>query len=169
MNGIQGKADNNYVGYGQAKGQKFVVDIPVDTTFQVTFDPLTIPDCFFIKYGDTEFLSPFLGAPSFTDGRGKTYNYIDQLAALPDLKDKINAELALVGATGTVDTLRPDFFNPDGKVNVKSGPRQKAELGITTFQAKRQFLDTDVIIRVFSPLSNTQFSIRSGCSSPTKE
>jgi hypothetical protein len=169
MNGVQGKADNNYVGYGQANGQKFIVDIPIDTIFQVTFDPLTIPDCFFIKYGDTEFLSPFLGAPSFTDGRGKTYNYVDQLAALPDLKDKINAELALVGATGTVDTLRPDFFNSDGKVNVKSGPRQKAELGITTFQAKREFLYTDVIIRVFSPLSNTQFSIRSGCSSPTKE
>lgn len=164
--GVQGTSENNYVGFGREKNQRYVTNIPVGATFQVTFDPLSVPDCFFIKYDNVEFLSPFIGAQSFTDGKGKTYNYVEQLTALTDLKDKINAELAAVGATGTVDTLRPDFFTADGKVSIQPGPRQSPKVGVTTFEAMRDALESDITIRVFSPLQNTIFSIRSGCTNP---
>jgi hypothetical protein len=164
--GVQGTSENNYVGFGREKNQRYVTDIPIGAKFQVTFDPLTVPDCYFVKYDDIEFLSPFIGAQSFTDGKGKTYNYVEQLTALTDLKDKINAELAAAGATGTVDTLRPDFFTADGKVSIQPGPRQNPKVGVTTFEATRDALESDITIRVFSPLQTTLFSIRSGCTNP---
>lgn len=167
--GVQGTSENNYVGFGREKNQRYVTNIPIGATFQVTFDPLTVPDCYFVKYDNIEFLSPFIGSQSFTDGKGKTYNYVEQLTALADLKDKINAELAAVGATGTVDTLRPDFFTADGKVSIQPGPRQSPKVGVTTFQATRDALESDIIVRVFSPLQTTLFSIRSGCTNPKNQ
>lgn len=161
--GLQGKAETNYVGYGKTEDQRFIVQTSNGTDVDVTFNPVTIPDCFFVKYGPLEFLSPFLGSPTWTDGKGKVQNFVDQLAALPDLKEKINAELASIGATGTIETLRPDFFTPDGKVNVQPGPDQKGAPATTTFRFKKALFKEEIIIRVFSPLANTVFSIRPAC------
>lgn len=161
--GSQGLPANNYVGYGQAENQSVYLVMAANMQVKLQFNPLQIPDCFYIKYGDQEFLSPFLGAQQAQISGGTT-NFVEALNKIPDLVEKINAELAAVGAKGDVKTLQPNFFDAAGKIRIFPGPEQgNRENAVHSFTVTKKYAADKLVIRVFSPLSGTRFNISSTC------
>jgi hypothetical protein len=170
FDGLQGKPENNYVGYGALPEQALTTSMLHGQRFWVAINSLQIPDCIYIKYGDgpgSEFLSPFTGLPSM-QGR----NFVAELNKLNEdpangLVAKINAELAKIGSSGTVESLQPNFFTTgkDGKqsINVLPGATQRGSNKFYTKQYTGDVLNSDFIVRVFSPLGQTQFNIVADC------
>ena len=166
--GVQATPANNYVGYGQSPDQQLVTNIAHGQEFYLSLDSLQIPDCVYIRYGDTEFLSPFTGLKK--EDRGRDFEAelnklnADQTSGLVAL---MNAELAKIGATGTVETLQPAFFTKDSAGNsiikVLPGATQGGSNQYYTKKLKRDAFKSNVIIRVFAPLGNTEFGIRVAC------
>ncbi len=161
--GVQGLAANNYVGYGQAENQSVYLVTAANMQIKLSFNPLVIPDCFYVKYGDQEFLSPFLGRP--TDSRqGTTVDYLAKLNEIPDLLQRMDAELAAVGAKGTALQLQPALVDSTGKIQILPGPEQgNQSSGVHSFTVTKQYTLDKLVIRVFSPLSGTRFNITSSC------
>jgi hypothetical protein len=170
FDGLVGKAETNYVGYGSLPEHALTTSMKHGQQFLVAIDSLQIPDCVYVKYGDgpgSEFLSPFTGIP-----QGSGRNYVAELNKLNEdpangLVAKINAELAKIGSSGTVETLQPNFFTTgkDGKqsINVAKGASQGGPNQYYTKRYTGSVLNSDFIVRVFSPLGQTQFKIVANC------
>jgi len=165
--GVQGQASNNYVGYGDGANQELYIIAGPGMKMTLSLDPMSIPDCFYIKYGDDEFLSPFIGSAVWTPQNGQPIDYKKKLNEMPDLVEKINAELKAVGSQKDVKTLQPNFFGKDGKIAVLPGPDQgTAQNGIHSFTVTKEYVLDKLIFRVFSPLSGTRFNIKPSCQNP---
>lgn len=156
--GIQGTSTNNYCGF---KKDLYIVTEP-GKSIDIEFNPKLIPDMVFIKYGEKEFLSTWLGA---TKGYSNN-NYVNDLNKIPDLEAKINSELAACGSTGTVASLRPDA-KVGGKWVVLPGKLQTGDPKTYTFPlGKKTFNKDKLIVRCFAPLDETVFAIKVLCSPP---
>lgn len=155
--GKQANAAVNYVGF---KKDLYAM-ATVGDTVTLKFDPLTFPDMVFFKYKEKEFLSPWLGAQA-AQGR----NFVKELNAIPDLEEKINAELAACGSTGTVASLRPGA-KVGGKWVVKPGVRQGGDPKTFQFPFTKDFALDKLTVRCFSPLDGTVFEINTGCAPTT--
>lgn len=170
FDGLQGKPENNYVGYGALPEQALTTSMVHGQNFVVAINSLQIPDCIYIKYGDgpgSEFLSPFTGVASM-QGR----NFVAELNKLNEdpangLVAKINAELAKIGSSETVESLQPQFFTTgkDGKpsINVVPGAEQGGSNKLYTKNYIGDVLNSDFMVRIFSPLGGTQFRLIASC------
>lgn len=150
FNGRRGTAENNYVGYSA----DLILTIPAGNTITIYFDSFNIPDMFYVKYKDTEFLSPFQGSIALAH----------QLSFVPYLEEKINAELRSLGSTKTVRELQPNAINQNGKWNVVKGRTQGSQEGVYSITVTKGWENDSFKIRVFAPLESTQFSISTICS-----
>ena len=154
--GVQGTLANNYCGF---KKDLYIATVP-GKSISIEFNPKRIPDMVFIKYGDIEFLSTWLGGTSIHSEP----NFVTQLNKTLDLEAKINAELAACGSTGTVATLRPNA-KVGGKWRVFPGKEQSGDQKTYTFPLGEKAFNKDkLIVRCFAPLGNTEFSITAKCS-----
>jgi len=152
--GVRGTIPNNYCGF---KTDLFIVTEP-GKSVDIEFDPLSIPDMVFIKYGEIEFLSTWLGERSSLSA-----NHVNNLNKIPDLEEKINAELAACGSTGTVASLSPTA-KVGGKWVVLPGKQQSGDPKTYTFPlGKKRFGFDTLIIRCFAPLGGTEFTITARC------
>jgi hypothetical protein len=153
--GGQAPSSLNYVGF---KKDLYAM-ATVGDTVTLEFNPLTFPDMVFFKYKEKEFLSTWLGAPSYA-GR----NFVNELnsSKLADLEEKINTELAACGSTGTVASLAPGA-KVGGKWVVKPGVRQKGDPKTFQFPFTKDFAIDKLIVRCFSPLAGTAFTIKTSC------
>ena len=159
--GKQANAAVNYVGF---KKDLYAM-ASVGDTVSLSFNPLTFPDMVFFKYKEKEFLSPWLGGRA-ANGR----NFVNELNAIPDLEEKINAELAACGSTGTVESLIPGA-KVGGKWVVKPGVVQGGDKKTFTFKFDKDFALDKLTVRCFSPLAGTVFEISTTCTkvaAPTK-
>lgn len=154
FNGKMGTAANNYVGYTA----DFVLAIPAGNQTTISFNSLHIPDMFYVKYRNFEFLSPFQGSATYTK----------KLQAIPDLEEKINAELQKVGSKGNIRSLQPGAIDQNGNWVVAKGQYQMAQEGTYSITAIKDLAEDTIVIRVFSPLQATRFSISTTCS-PTEQ
>lgn len=150
FNGKIGTAENNYAGYSA----DLILTIPAGNTITISFNALHIPDMFYVKYKDVEFLSSFQGSQTLSA----------KLAAIPDLEQKINAELKALGSVKTVRELQPTAITQDGKWNVVKGQYQRADGGIYSVTVNKGWENDSFKVRVFSPLEATRFSISTTCS-----
>lgn len=155
--GKQAVAEVNYVGF---KKDLFVM-AAVGDLVTLSLDPQTFPDMVYFKYKGQEFLSPWLGAQTTTDGRR---NFVNELNAtkLADLEQKINAELAACGSTKTVAQLAPGA-KVGGKWVVKPGVDQGGDPKTFQFPFTKTFDLDKLTVRVFSPLAGTVFDIAMKC------
>jgi hypothetical protein len=151
--GKQASAAVNYVGF---KKDLYAM-ATVGDTVTLKFDPLTFPDMVFFKYKEKEFLSPWLGAQS-----ANNRNFVNELNAIPDLEEKINAELAACGSTGTVASLVAGA-KVGGKWVVKPGVGQGGDPKTFQFPFTKDFALDKLIVRCFSPLAGTVFEINTTC------
>lgn len=156
VEGIKGTSSNNYCGY---RKDLFIMTEP-GKSIDIEFNPKNIPDMVFIKYGEKEFLSTWLGVPG-----ENSISYVNNLNQIPELEAKINAELTACGSTGTVASLSPTA-KVGGKWVVRPGKEQKNGISNTyTFPLGEKTFNKDkLIVRCFSPLSGTVFSITAKCS-----
>lgn len=150
FNGKMGTSETNYAGYSA----DLVLTIPAGNTITISFNSLHIPDMFYVKYKDVEFLSAFQGSATLAS----------KLSAVPDLEEKINAELRALGSAKTVRELQPNAINQDGTWNVVKGQYQRAEEGVYAVTVTKGLENDSFKIRVFSPLKATKFSISTTCS-----
>lgn len=150
FNGKMGTSETNYAGYSA----DLVLTIPAGNTITISFNSLHIPDMFYVKYKDVEFLSAFQGSAALAS----------KLSAVPDLEEKINAELRALGSAKTVRELQPNAINQDGTWNVVKGQYQRAEEGAYAVTVTKGWENDSFKIRVFSPLEATRFSISTTCS-----
>ncbi len=139
--GGQGTKDKSYVGYEFDSLASFTVGDKIN----LTFDPQTVPDCFWIKMeGEKEYLSGFLG----------NSNYADELDAIPDLMKTINTKIKQLGGTIQLNST-----------TIKPGVDQNG-VGIFPTFIKKPFADKLKIV-VFSPLQGTVFTVTVDCVSGT--
>jgi len=148
-NGKMGISTNNYVGYAA----DLILTIPATNTITISFNALDIPDMFYIKYRDIEFLSQFQGSA----------RHAPNLAKIVDLEQKINAELQRAGSTKTLRELQPNAIAQDGTWIVAKGQYQNAATGIYSVTVMKSWENDDFKIRVFSPLAATRFTISTMC------
>lgn len=149
FNGRQGIIANNYVGYAS----DLYLTIPVGNTITISFNSLDIPDMFYVKYRDVEFLSQFQGSP----------RHAPNLSKVPELENKINAELAKVGSKSNLKALQPNAVKPDGTWQVIKGQYQGTTAGNYSITINKQWDNDKLIVRVFSPLEATRFNISTVC------
>ena len=142
--GIQGTAANGYVAYDKTHELVFALD----SKATITFDPLQIPDAFWIKYGDQEMFSGFIGATTYGDA--KTDSVI-ALKKIPNLVDTINGVIAKNGGTAKADINT--IYN-----GIQQGGGSKF-----TFPLKKDFKNDVLRVIVFAPLSKTLFEISTNC------
>lgn len=103
--GRQGTSANSYVGY-EVKHQ---TSMKVGQNVVLSFDSIIVPDAFYVKYGDVEKFSGFIGAIQ-ADKR----NFKQELMNLwnsTDAVDKMNAKIASLG--GSIKVSQDDFV-PQG-------------------------------------------------------
>ena len=164
--GAQAKREVNYVGYNADQ----IVVVPAGNTVTIKLNPQTVPDMVYFKYKDTEFLSPWLGAASYTQPNGNVLTYekdLNDTVKYPGLKDAINAEIAKIGGKLTVDAaLAKNGGLVGGKFKVLPGPAQGGNPGLFSFTMTKGFDLDNLTIRVFSPLDGTIFGIESSCGGP---
>lgn len=149
FNGKMGTAANNYVGYAA----DLILTIPAGNTITILFNALHIPDMFYVKYKDVEFLSAFQGSATLAS----------KLDAIPDLEQRINAELKALGSTKTVRELQPAAINQAGKWSVVKGQYQQGSEGTYSVTITKGWENDSFKMRVFSPLEATRFSISTTC------
>lgn len=152
----------NYVGYN---ADQFVM-VRAGQKITLSFNPMNVPDMVYFKYKDLEFLSPFLGLKARPDYDKRQYeNELNDPAKYPGLIDAINTEIKKVGGTLTVQTALADtggFIN--NKFVVLPGPSQQGNKVVNfTFPITKDFAKDKLVIRVFSPLDTTAFTISSTC------
>ena len=142
FSGVQGPASNGYIGYAYDSLASFNVGDKID----LTFDPKSVPDCFWIKMeGETEYLSGFMGDAKYEGGK-----FVKQLAAIPGLMKTINAKIKTLGGTlQLTDTI------------IKPGVLQGGTSKFPSF-VKKPFMDKLKVV-CFSPLAGTQFDISVAC------
>lgn len=134
--GVEASVANSYVGYSFAH----TVSVAAGTKVTITFDPLDVPDCFWVKYGDKESLSGFLGRNAL--------NYKSDLARLQS--SLINAKIAEYGGTSKISTkIQP---------GVQQGGTGKWE-----FEFDKVIEEDEIRVLVFSPLKGTIFKISLKC------
>lgn len=105
--GVRGTSANSYVGY-EVKHQ---TSMKVGQKVVLSFDSVTVPDAFYVKYGDVERFSGFIGA---IQGDISKRNFKQELLNLwnsTDAMDKMNAKIASLG--GAVKVTQDDFV-PQG-------------------------------------------------------
>lgn len=144
FSGVQGSKSNNYVGYQYDALAAFNAGDSVT----LKFDPLFIPDCFWIKMeGVGEILSGFMGDADKAKNIGDNIKY-------PDLRKTINSKIATLGGTKTLNDL-----------NITPATSQGGKDTFITF-IKKPFLDKLKVI-VFAPLDSTVFNIEVTCTPGT--
>ena len=155
--GEKAGADVNYVGF---RKDLYIIAIP-GRKITLKFNPLQIPDMVYFKYRDRELLSPWLGAKTQIN---PPFDWVKILnSTFLDLEEKINAELKSCGSTGTVATLRPNA-KVNGKWVVYPGPQQSGGKSETfTFPLEKSFDKDQLIVRCFSPLGGTLFTVEMVC------
>lgn len=142
FSGVQGPKENGYIGYAFDSLASFTVG----DTINLTFDPVKVPDCFWIKMeGETEYLSGFLGDDKINNGY-----FVKALAAIPDLMTTINAKIKELGGT-------LQLTNTTIKPGVKQGGTSKFPSFV-----KKPFYDRLKVV-CFSPLRGTEFNITVNC------
>jgi hypothetical protein len=196
LKGERGDSDNNFIGYpkeGNTADIGFVAS--PNTKVTLNYAPGNIPDCFFYYQNENSYgLSPFIGNKISRAKTGDTYNGpINSLEATPEYKkehpeakdyfreghfeDRLNdpeMKDALIAAISeevgkyikgkdVTGLVKSKLLNSEGRIIViepKDDP--KAYKSIVTKSA------TEKIIKmiVFSPLSNTEFSIHTSCQIP---
>jgi hypothetical protein len=134
--GAEASVANSYVGYSFAH----TVSVAAGTKVTITFDPLDVPDCFWVKYGDKESLSGFLGRNAL--------NYKSDLARLQS--SLINAKIKEYGGTSTI--------SPKIQPGVQQGGTGKWE-----FEFDKVIMEDEIRVLVFSPLKGTIFKISVKC------
>lgn len=138
FSGVKADSSKNYVGLEY----NATIVAGVGNNLTINFDPFTIPDAFYVKYGKEEFFSGFRGKK-----RNKEKNYQKTLNSFDDLKDKIQQVITRVG--GTI------------QVNNRNLVIKDTESWSTTINVVG---DTNLKILVFSPLGGTKFKITTTCS-----
>ncbi len=138
FSGVKADSSKNYVGLEY----NATIVAGVGNNLTINFDPFTIPDAFYVKYGKEEFFSGFRGKK-----RNKEINYQKTLNSFDDLKDKIQQVITRVG--GTI------------QVNNRNLVIKDTESWSTTINVVG---DTNLKILVFSPLGGTKFKITTTCS-----
>jgi hypothetical protein len=144
IKGIQGTAANGYVAYDKTHELVFTLD----SKATITFNPLQIPDAFWIKYGDQEKFSGFIGAATY--GQEQT-NSVNALKKIPNLVDTINGVIAKNGGTAKADINT--IFN-----GIQQGGQSQF-----TFPLTKDFKNDVLRVIVFAPLSKTLFEISTNC------
>ena len=142
FSGVQGPKENGYIGYAFDSLASFTVG----DTINLTFDPVKVPDCFWIKMeGETEYLSGFLGDAKINNGY-----FVKALAAIPDLMTTINAKIKALGGTAQLTNT-----------TIKPGVLQGGTSKFPSF-VKKPFYDRLKVV-CFSPLKGTEFNITVNC------
>ena len=140
--GSQGTVETGYAGYEFDSLASFTIG----DTITLSFDPKTVPDCFWIKMeGETEYLSGFLGDAKIDNGK-----YVKALAAVPNLMTTINKKIKALGGTLQLTNT-----------TIKPGASQEGTSKFPSF-IKKPFEDRLKIV-CFSPLKGTVFNITVNC------
>ena len=147
--GKQASAAVNYVGF---KKDLYVM-ASVGDKVTLRFDPVNVPDMVYFRYKNVEFLSPFLG---------NTTDFNKDLGVFSDLEQRINAELAACGSGKTMSELAPTA-KINGKWVVQAGPGQNGKPEQFSFTFDKDFSLDKLVVRCFSPLASTIFSITTSC------
>jgi hypothetical protein len=135
--GNKGDSNNNYIGY-EYNGHTYVTS---GDTITINLDSFTIPDAFYIKYGEKEHFSGFRGSVAY-----ENRNFQNELNSFSDLKTKIQQVITRLGGSIIVE---------DKHLVIKEkGPWSKP-LDIN------QKIPVKII--VFSPLDKTEFKISATC------
>lgn len=134
--GTEASVATSYVGYSFAH----TISVAAGTKVTITFDPLNVPDCFWVKYGDKESLSGFLGKSAS--------EYTSQLENLQS--SLINAKIAEYGGTSKISTkIQPGV--------------QQGGTGQWDFEFDKVISEDEIRVLVFSPLEGTRFKISLKC------
>jgi hypothetical protein len=182
FSGAQGSEENNYVGFGK-DDLAFVASPNTKAVFNLR--PGNIPDCFFWYQNPTSYgLTPFIGNKVSREKTGdweyngkinsvKGGNYFKQGHFQDRLNDEdkkdgiidaIKKEISKFIDPGAADKLvKEKLLDEDGKIKViepKEDPKAFVTEVLKNVDAK------DLVIRVFSPLGDTQFSVLANCSLP---
>ena len=147
--GKQASAAVNYVGF---KKDLYVM-ASVGDKVTLRFNPVNVPDMVYFRYKNVEFLSPFLG---------NTTDFNKDLGAFTDLEQRINTELAACGSGKTMSELAPTA-KINGKWVVQAGPDQNGKPEQFSFTFDKDFSLDKLVVRCFSPLASTIFSITTSC------
>jgi hypothetical protein len=110
--GRKATSASSYVGF-EAKHQ---TSVKTGQKVTLSFDSLTVPDAFYVKYGDVEKFSGFIGAITWVNPKNPNQrrDFKSELSNLwnnSDLEDKINAKIASFG--GKIKASMEDFV-PQG-------------------------------------------------------
>jgi hypothetical protein len=155
--GVQGQKSNNFVGYSDDLWLPF----PAGQEVEIEFFTYMVPDCVYIKYGDQEFLSGFVGNVSES-----LQEELTQLNQNDGLVNSIQSVMKSLGSNKTVRDLDPKFIEPKATfmgrlerfVRIKEADPQNSK-----FTIKKKFGADKLYIRVFSPLDKTMFKIKTIC------
>jgi len=165
FNGVKGDKNNNFLGYSED------LWLPFDAgqTINIELNTYAKPDCIYIKYGDKEFLTGFVGDKGekgvIFDG-SEYQEKLTQLNTNGDLAKAIESVMKSAGSSKTLKDLDPKFTEIKSKtfggsekvVRVKERDETNSK-----FSIKKKFGMDKLIIRVFSPLDKTQFKIKTSC------
>lgn len=160
--GVQANASNSYVGYEF----DHPITVPAGTEITLKFDPHTIPDCFFLKYGDNFAYSGFTGGLAekinpFYEGPGEIPDWIRSR----DWNFKQYATYVIYKENnGAVDAAIQAYVTKAKGNATTQVPDTGQETLAFTF-TKAAFQDTIKLI-VFSPLGNTLFDVSMTCKLP---
>jgi hypothetical protein len=180
--GSQGSEENNYVGYGK-DDIAFVASANTKAVFNLR--PGNIPDCFFwyqnpTSYGLTSFIGNKISREKTGDWEyngkinsvkgGKYFNeghFEDRLndsGRKDQIISAIKTEISkFIDAAEAEKLIKEKLLNADGRIKVvepKEDPKAFATNILKNIDSK------DLVIRVFSPLGDTQFSVHANCSLP---
>jgi len=154
--GKQGMKENNYLGFDKPVALK----ASANTKFPLILDPIVIPDCYFIYYdADTYFLTPFLGQQ-----KSAPRNFLEELNSMkePLLKGIIDV-LASKNIPNPEEYVKKTLLDKDGNIKilkVRENPKEFRK------EIVKKFGGNYLELKVFAPLSKTEFNISTNCQIP---
>lgn len=159
--GVQADASNSYVGYEF----DHPITVPAGTEITLKFEPYVIPDCFFLKYGDSFAYSGFVGDLSAKINPFYAEGEIPQWIRDRNVTFETYARYIIFQENnGAVDNaIQAYVAKSKGNATIQV-PDTGQETLAFTFK-KAAFQDTIKLI-VFSPLGNTLFNVSMTCKLP---
>lgn len=159
--GVQANASNSYVGYEY----DHPITVPAGTQITLKFDPRTIPDCFFLKYGDSFAYSGFTGNLPAKINSFYAEGELPQWIVDKDVTFEQYARYIVFKENGgAVDkAIQAYVAKSKGNATTEVVAAETGELSYTF--TKAAFKDTIKLI-VFSPLGNTVFDVSMTCKLP---